>query len=142
VGLSPVPAAISTALAAILLWQFLLCAYAVIPPARSARDLIAAARGAIGPETRLYSVGQYRETISPYLARTLTLVDYQGELAFGLAAEPGRGDLGITAFQDTWSASRDAVAFFDPNIWDAWRRQGFPGRVIAADNYTVAVSRQ
>jgi hypothetical protein len=33
------------------------------------------------------------------------------------------------------------VAFFDPGVWDSWRRAGFPGRVIAADNYTVAVSR-
>ncbi len=141
VRLPPRLAALGTALTAILLWQFLLCAYGVIPPAHSARDLVAAARTAIGPETHLYSVGQYRETVSPYLGRTLTLVDFQGELAFGLAAEPGRQDLGSAAFQRDWSASRDAVAFFDPKIWDALRRQGFPGRVIAADNYTVAVSR-
>ncbi len=133
--------AVSTAAAAMLAWQCLLCAYAVIPPARSARDLVAAARPAVGPQTALYSVGQYRETVSPYLGRTLTLVDYQGELAFGLSAEPGRQDLSVEAFRGRWSASRDAVAFFDPKLWDSWRRQGFPGRVIAADNYTVAVSR-
>ena len=40
-----------------------------------------------------------------------------------------------------WSAGGDAVAFFDPGVWDEWRRQGLPGRVIAFDNYTVAVSR-
>jgi hypothetical protein len=95
----------------------------------------------VRPGTALYSVGQYRETISPYLGRTLTLVDYQGELAFGLAAEPGRGDLSVEAFTARWSAAGDAVAFFDPGVWDTWRRRGFPGRVIAADNYTVAVSR-
>jgi hypothetical protein len=47
----------------------------------------------------------------------------------------------VDAFKNRWGASHDAVAFFDPGIWDSWRRQGFPGRVIAADNYTVAVSR-
>jgi 4-amino-4-deoxy-L-arabinose transferase-like glycosyltransferase len=133
--------ALATAVAAILAWQCLLCAYAVIPPARSARDLVAAARPAVGPQTALYSVGQYRETVSPYLGRLLTLVDYQGELGFGLRAEPGRQDLSVEAFKARWGASDDAVAFFDPGIWDSWRRQGFPGRVIAADNYTVAVSR-
>jgi len=138
----PAPAAgFAAALAAILAWQCLLCAYAVIPPARSARDLVAASRPWVRPQTSLYSVGQYRETVSPYLGRTLTLVDYQGELAYGLSAEPGRQDLSIAAFIARWSASRDAVAFFDPGIWDSWRRRGFPGRVIAADNYTVAVSR-
>jgi 4-amino-4-deoxy-L-arabinose transferase-like glycosyltransferase len=134
-------AALAGSVAAILAWQCLLCAYAVIPPARSARDLVAAARASVGPHTALYSVGQYRETVSPYLGRTLTLVDYEGELAFGLRAEPGREDLSIPAFRARWGASRDAVAFFDPGIWDSWRREGFPGRVIAADNYTVAVSR-
>jgi 4-amino-4-deoxy-L-arabinose transferase-like glycosyltransferase len=134
-------AALAVAVAAILAWQCLLCAYAVIPPARSARDLVAAARPSIGRQTALYSVGQYRETVSPYLGRLLTLVDYEGELAFGLRSEPGRQDLSVEAFKDRWGASRDAVAFFDPGIWDSWRRQGFPGHVIAADNYTVAVSR-
>ncbi len=134
-------ATLAAAVGAILAWQCLLCAYAVIPPARSARDLVSAARPSIDAQTALYSVGQYRETVSPYLGRTLTLVDYEGELAFGLRAEPGRGDLSVEAFRARWSASRDAVAFFDPRVWDDWRRQGFPGRVIAADNYTVAVSR-
>ena len=141
VRLPAVALAVATAAAAMLAWQCLLCAYAVIPPARSARDLVAQARPAVGPQTALYSVGQYRETLSPYLGRTLTLVDYQGELAFGLNAEPGRRDLSVEAFKARWDASRDAVAFFDPKLWDSWRRQGFPGRVIAADNYTVAVSR-
>jgi 4-amino-4-deoxy-L-arabinose transferase-like glycosyltransferase len=133
--------ALATAAAAVLAWQCLLSAYAVIPPARSARELVAATRTSVGAHTRLYSVGQYRETVSPYLGRTLTLVDYEGELAFGLRAEPGRNDLSVDAFIAEWGASTDAVAFFDPGIWDSWRRRGFPGRVIAADNYTVAVSR-
>jgi hypothetical protein len=33
------------------------------------------------------------------------------------------------------------VAFFEPEVWDAWRRRGLPGRVIAFDYHTVAVSR-
>lgn len=142
VRLAPGGAVLVTAVAAIFAWQCLLYAYAVIPPARSARDLVAAVGPAVGPDTALYSVGQYRETVSPYLGRTLILVDYEGELAFGLRDEPGRQDLSVAAFTARWSASRDAVAFFDPGIWDSWRRQGFPGRVVAADNYTVAVSRQ
>jgi 4-amino-4-deoxy-L-arabinose transferase-like glycosyltransferase len=130
-----------TALSAILAWQCLLCEYGVIPPSRSARDLVAAVRPYVGPQTRLYSVGQYRESISPYLGRTLTLVAYAGELQFGLSAEPGRQTATREQFTDRWDASRNAVAFFDPELWDDWRRHGLPGRVIAADNYTVAVSR-
>jgi 4-amino-4-deoxy-L-arabinose transferase-like glycosyltransferase len=134
-----IPAAM-TAASAILAWQCLLCEYTVIPPARSARDLVNTARPFIGSHTSLYSVGQYRETVSPYLGRTLQLVGFEGELQFGLQAQPDRR-MALPEFVARWSAGGDAVAFFDPGVWDEWRRRGLPGRVIAADNYSVAVSR-
>jgi 4-amino-4-deoxy-L-arabinose transferase-like glycosyltransferase len=135
-----IPAAIVTAASAIFAWQCLLCEYTVIPPARSARDLVSTARPFIGVHTPLYSVGQYRETVSPYLGRTLQLVGYEGELQFGLQEQPDKR-MALPEFAARWSAGGDAVAFFDPGVWDEWRRRGLPGRVIAADNYTVAVSR-
>jgi 4-amino-4-deoxy-L-arabinose transferase-like glycosyltransferase len=135
------PASIVTAASAILAWQCLLCEYTLIPPARSARDLVSTARSFIGGRTPLYSVGQYRETVSPYLGRTLQPVGFEGELQFGLQEQPDRR-MTLAEFAARWSAGGDAVAFFDPGVWDEWRRQGLPGRVIAADNYTVAVSRQ
>jgi 4-amino-4-deoxy-L-arabinose transferase-like glycosyltransferase len=135
-----IPTAIVTAASAILAWQCLLCEYTVIPPARSARDLVSTARPFIGAHTPLYSVGQYRETVSPYLGRTLQLVGYEGELKFGLQEQPDKR-MALPEFVARWSAGGEAVAFFDPGVWDEWRRRGLPGRVIAADNYTVAVSR-
>jgi 4-amino-4-deoxy-L-arabinose transferase-like glycosyltransferase len=129
-----------TALSASLAWQSLLCEYTVIPPSRSARELVAAVRPFVTAQTPLYSVGQYRETVSPYLGRTLQLAGYEGELRFGLSEEPERS-MTTQEFAARWSAGGSAVAFFDPGVWDTLRRQGLPGRVIAADNYTVAVSR-
>jgi 4-amino-4-deoxy-L-arabinose transferase-like glycosyltransferase len=123
-----------------LSWQSLLCAFTVIPPARSARGLVRAVRPFITPGLPLYSVGQYRETISPYLGRTLQLAGYEGELRFGLDEEPQRR-MSVEQFAARWSAGGAAVAFFDPGVWDLWRRRGLPGHVLAADNYTVAVSR-
>ena len=97
-------------------------------------------RAFVGPHTPLYSVGQYRETVSPYLGRTLQLAGFDGELRFGLDQEP-QYRMSLEQFAARWSAGGPAVAFFDPEVWDAWRRRGLPGRVIAADYYTVAVSR-
>jgi 4-amino-4-deoxy-L-arabinose transferase-like glycosyltransferase len=137
---SALAAVIGSAAGAMLAWQCLLCEYTLIPPARSGRELVMAVRPFIGAHTALYSVGQYRETVSPYLGRTLQLAGYEGELAFGLTEEPA-SRMSTEQFAARWSAGGEAVAFFDPELWDAWRRRGLPGRVIAADNHTVAVSR-
>ncbi|MBS0364742.1 MAG: glycosyltransferase family 39 protein [Proteobacteria bacterium] len=133
-------AALGAAVTTILAWQFLLCAYGATPPARSARDLVQSVRGQIPAGASLYSVGQYRETISPYLGRTLQLVAFEGELHFGLDAEPQRR-MNLDQFTQHWRAGAPAVAFFDPGVWDRLRRAGLPGRVIGADDDTVAVSR-
>jgi 4-amino-4-deoxy-L-arabinose transferase-like glycosyltransferase len=133
--------ALVTAAAGAFAWQCFLSAVAAVPPARSARDLVATVKPYVHPQTALYSVGQYRETISPYLQRTLTVVQFEGELQFGLQAEPGKQAASPAEFVNRWGASTDAVAFFGPKLWESYRRQGLPGRVIAADNFTVVVSR-
>ncbi|HEX8757960.1 MAG TPA: glycosyltransferase family 39 protein [Steroidobacteraceae bacterium] len=127
----------------IFAWQALLCEYTVIPPSRSAYALVQAVAPDVHPGTALYSVGEYRQTIPPYLGRLLTLVDFEsaGELDFGESAEPGRQTATAAQFIRQWEASRDAIAFFDPRVWDHYRQQGLPGRVIARDSFTVAVSR-
>jgi 4-amino-4-deoxy-L-arabinose transferase-like glycosyltransferase len=134
---------LAVALLFVFIWQALLCEYTVIPPSRSAYALVRAVAPDVNPGTALYSVGQYRQTIPPYLGRTLILVGYQGtgELDFGEESEPGRQTASFAQFEHTWDASNDAVAFFDPGLWDHYRRQGLPGRVIAQDSSTVAVSR-
>jgi 4-amino-4-deoxy-L-arabinose transferase-like glycosyltransferase len=133
--------AFATAAAGALAWQALLCAYAFMPPMRSARDLAALTLPYVHPDTQLYSVGQYRETLSPYLKRTLVVVGFTGELELGLSLEPGREDLPEAQFVGRWRSATDAVGFFDPHVWEHYRAQGLPGRVVAADAYTVAVSR-
>jgi 4-amino-4-deoxy-L-arabinose transferase-like glycosyltransferase len=131
------------ALLFIFVWQALLCEYTVIPPARSAYALVQAVAADVNPKTALYSVGEYRQTIPPYLGRTLVLVDFKGsgELDFGEASEPGRQTASSGEFVHAWDASNDAIAFFDPRLWDHYRQLGLPGHVIAQDSSTVAVSR-
>jgi Aminoarabinose transferase C-terminal domain len=136
----PIPALV-TAAAGAFAWQCFLTALAAVPPARSARDLVATVKPYVHPQTALYTIGQYRETISPYLERTLIVVEFTGELEFGLRAEPGKQAASPAEFVRRWEASGDAVAFFGPKLWQSYRRQGLPGRVIAADNFTVVVSR-
>lgn len=132
---------LAVALLFVFVWQALLCEYTVIPPSRSAYALVQAVAPQVHPGTTLYSVGQYRQTIPPYLGRKLILVGYAGELHFGEMRQPGLEQATPEQFVRQWDASRDAIAFFAPSVWDHYRRQGLPGHVIARDSFTVAVSR-
>ena len=131
----------AVAVAFVFIWQALLCEYTVIPPSRSAYALVEQVAPNVRPATALYSVGQYRQTIPPYLGRTLIIVGYTGELRFGEKREPGREQTTAEQFMRQWEGSRDAIAFFAPSVWARYRQQGLPGRVIARDSFTIAVSR-
>jgi 4-amino-4-deoxy-L-arabinose transferase-like glycosyltransferase len=141
-GRLPFGRACTVAAAAIVGWQCLMVAYAATPPARTSRDLVAAVRPYVHRMTTLYSVGQFRETILPYLQRMLIVVDYEGELEFGMHAEPGHNAATDEQFVKQWTSSRDAIAFIAPAAWRRYQQRGLPARVIAADSETVAVSRQ
>ena len=132
-------AAWATAAGAILGWQCLLSAYTELPE-RSSYKLVMTVKPLIGPQTELFTVGQYRETLSPYLGRTLTPVEFEGELAFGISQQPG---VALTAeeFLARWKHSTNAVAFIPPALIDTWRNRGLQGRVIGGDNQTLVVSR-
>jgi hypothetical protein len=136
----PAAAAVwATAVSAILGWQCLLSAFTELPE-RSSYKLVTTIKPLIGPQTELFSIGQYRETLSPYLGRTMTVVGFQGELEFGMSEEPSR-TLTCDAFLAHWNASKNAVAFISPNIVEEWRSRGLQGRVIGGDNQTLVVSR-
>ena len=127
--------------ASVLGWACLMSAYAAIPPLRTAKDLVRQVSAEIKSQTAVYSVGEYRPTVSWYLRRTMILVDYSGELDFGLQQEPGNQFAAREEFLTRWRASAAAVAFFKPSAYDDFRLLGLPGRVLAADGNTVVVSR-
>jgi 4-amino-4-deoxy-L-arabinose transferase-like glycosyltransferase len=135
--------AFTAAAAAVLTWQFLLTAFSLTsPPPQTSRAIVDVVQPYVHPGTELYGVGYYRQTLAPYLRRTMTIVDYEGELEFGLHAEPGLNSASPDEFIRRWTAARDAVAFFHPKQWPHYQALHLPGRVIADDGETVVVARQ
>jgi hypothetical protein len=135
--------AFTAAAAAILTWQFLLTAFSLTsPPPQTSRAIVDVIQPYVHPATELYAVGYYRQTLAPYLRRTMTIVDYEGELQFGLHAEPGLNSATPDEFIRRWTAASDAVAFFHPKQWPRYQALHLPGRVIADDGETVVVARQ
>jgi 4-amino-4-deoxy-L-arabinose transferase-like glycosyltransferase len=130
------------AVGAVLAWQSVLMSYTFMPPLRTAKGLVAQVSHYVGPETRIYSVRQYRQTVPVYLGRTMQLAAYSGEFEFGLAhADAGRIPT-LEAFAAVWQHDTDAVAFMSPGAQAELATRGLPGRVVASDGRSVVMVRQ
>jgi len=123
-------------------YQILALCYAATYPARSGEEIVAEVAGSIRPDTKLYSVGQYRHSLSFYLQRPLEVYDYRGELDFGMH-QAGRTDDGQNRdnFLDCWQGEANAIAFIDPRVYELLTAAGMPGRVVARDAHSIVVAR-
>ena len=75
------------------------------------------------------------------LGRTVTLVDYRGELALGIAREPQKALATVAAFREAWRHERDALAVMSRPMYRDLAASGLPMSVIAEDAARVAVRR-
>ncbi len=126
----------------VLAFQALIVSYTALPPVRTAKPLLASVRSFIGPQTALFGVGQYRQSVPPYLGRTMRLALYRGELEFGLSQEDAGYLATLEEFVRTWTAQTDAVAFVDPPIMKTLRAQRVPLRELATDGRSVVIARR
>jgi 4-amino-4-deoxy-L-arabinose transferase-like glycosyltransferase len=133
---------IVAALGCVLGFQALMMAYSNFPPVRNSKSLVAEARPNIGPATQLFSVNQYRQGVAPYLGRTLRMVMFRGELAFGLEQEGAGFIPTLEQFIDEWRVAQDAVAFVDPATFKDLRARDVPMRLVTQDGRSVVVARK
>lgn len=123
-------------------YQILALCYAATFPARSGEELVAEVVGNIRPDTRVYSVGQYRHSLAFYLQRPLAVYDYRGELDFGMHQAGLSGDGQDRAnFLECWQTEANAIAFIDPRVYESLTAAGMPGRIVARDAHSIVVAR-
>lgn len=103
-------------------------------------------RAELTPATKLYSVGTYEQSLTFYLRRTVTLVDYQDEFSFGLAQQPELGIPSVDAFAVQWARDAKAgardVAIMRDDIYRDLQQRGLPLRVVARDARRIVVANQ
>jgi hypothetical protein len=88
-----------------------------------------------------YSVRTFDHSLVFELERPVTLVDYRGELAFGLDAEPAKGIPTLDAFRAVWVASTDAFAVMRTDTYEELVRNGLPMTVLVRGPVRVFVRR-
>lgn len=88
-----------------------------------------------------YSFGMYDQTLPYYLGRTVTLVQHQDEMAFGLKQEPEKWVPSADEFKRRWRRDADAFAVMDHTDFDRLRQEGLPMTEIARDTRRVIVRK-
>jgi 4-amino-4-deoxy-L-arabinose transferase-like glycosyltransferase len=97
------------------------------------------------PDAPFYSLEGYDQTLTFYLKRTVTLVAYQDEMAFGIAQEPDeqlphKWLPDIESFKQAWVRQPYALAIMPHSTYQQLASQGLPMRVIARSIDKTAVT--
>ncbi len=118
----------------------LLRAAAWLAPIYSGAGLAAAASG-IPRSITVYSVGTYDQTLAFYWRHTLKLVDYRGELDYGLRHQCGADIASLSQFLDQWSRETTAYAVMERSLFEKLKTQGVPMRELSRNVQRVLVAR-
>jgi len=111
----------------------------------STKRLAGILRPMLKPEDRVYCVGTYTQDLPVYLERLISVVDYEGELQFGIRAEPeftAPRYLKMEAFAQQWVAPGAAYAVVRKNFYDkGLSNLGIPYTVIASTEKFVLIGK-
>jgi 4-amino-4-deoxy-L-arabinose transferase-like glycosyltransferase len=107
---------------------------------RAGLPMVPAIAAELTPQTTLYGLGLYDQTLPFYLRRTMILVEHQDELEFGLSQEPQRWIPNREDFIKQWTTGPKAVAITRPEIYADLQKRGIPMRVITQDGRRIAIT--
>ncbi|HEY3644743.1 MAG TPA: glycosyltransferase family 39 protein [Gammaproteobacteria bacterium] len=137
-----VAAGLGVAVAGLLLGvQTMGAAAQALSPAYSQHSLADQMAPSVTPDTTLYSLQDYPQSLPFYLGRTFTVAAYKGELEFGIGQEPAKWIPDLEAFAAQWRSGTKAVAVMPPETYDLLQKQGLPMNVIGRDPQHIAVSK-
>jgi 4-amino-4-deoxy-L-arabinose transferase-like glycosyltransferase len=96
------------------------------------------------PNTPVFSVGRYEQSLPYYLGRTVTLVEHPDEMQFGLSIQPElwipkRNEF-IAKWREFHQNKHKAVAFLSTSMYQTMLKEGLPMRVIGEDPKRVIIA--
>lgn len=134
-------AAIALALGGFLSASTSLVGYDHLASYKSAKGLAAAAGPRLKPDVPFYSVLTFEHTLPFYLKRTMTLVQTQSEMEFGLEQEPQRWIPSVEQFVQRWRQADLAYAVMTIDNFEKLLADGLPMREIARNRQSVLVEK-
>jgi 4-amino-4-deoxy-L-arabinose transferase-like glycosyltransferase len=125
----------------VMLIECVVQGYDEVAPRQSGREVAQAAAALLRPDTRLYSVHYYEQTVPFYLGRTMTLVDYVDEFELGQKSEPRLAIPRLADFPAEWLRPGEAAAIMHPDTFHSLRDSGLPMQVVHEDPRRVLVRK-
>jgi len=135
------PAVVLLAAGALLFVNAVLVGYQSYSPLLSSAALSRKLRPMLRPETPVFAVSDYDQTLPFYVKRTVTLVDYVSEFHFGEQQEPHKWIPDLPAFGRRWRGLPEAVAVTDPDGFLSLQRLGLRMQVIQRTPRRVVVRK-
>ncbi len=133
------------ALCALLGVQMLSWGYQSISELRSSKAMAEAIQSYIAKSGKgiveIYDVKRYDQSLPYYLGRTVNLVDFTGELEFGINQEPQKW-LNEANFLPIWLNSEQAISVLPQTTYAQWQQQKIPMQVIYENSRYTAVARR
>jgi len=119
--------------------QLVLTSEDALSPAHSTYHVAQQLKPWLKPDIPFYSVGSYEQTLPFYLKRTVTLVAFQDEMAFGLQQEPQLWVPDLASFERLWRSHSYALAVMGPEMFEQLQQARLPMQEIARDTERVFV---
>ena len=132
-------AVIACALAGLTTAQLLVTSEDALSPAHSTYHAAQEIKPYLKPGVPFYSVRTYEQTLPFYINRTVTLVDYQDELAYGLQHEPALWVPTVGEFMARWRMDAYALAVMSLEVFAELQKLDLPMQVIARDTERIFV---
>ncbi len=105
--------------------------------------LVPAIRAELTPQTTIYTIGTYEQSLPFYLRRTMVTVgETNDELDFGLGQEPQLGVKTLDDFITRWNGGQKAIAIMRPENYAELQRRGVAMRLVVQDPRRVVVANQ
>ncbi len=93
----------------------------------------------VPPDTPVFAVGEYDQTLPFYLRRDVTLVAIVDEFDLGERLEPARWIPTLEGFVERWRQMPRAAAYLSRDTLAALRRRGVDGRVVFTDPRRIVI---
>lgn len=103
--------------------------------------LVPAMQAELTPDTALYAIGTYEQSLPFYLRHTfVTVGETNDELDFGVCQQPNLYLPTLDAFLQHWNSNQKALAILKPDMYQSLQQLGVPMRLVTQDPRRVVIA--